>query len=328
MDAGPNRMSRESGIEWLRRAYAEGYALPAFNVSNLECVQAVVAAAEAAQSPTILQISPGVIAYSGYEMISAIAFAAADRSPAPVIVHLDHCRDPELVARAIEDGFGSVMYDGSARSLTENIATTADLARLARRHGASIEGELGEIGGSESTTIQAAQEKLTSPEDARDFVAATGVDVLAPAIGSIHRMPDDAVRLDVSLVRRIAETCGRPLALHGGSGVEQAQLPELVRAGVGKVNISSRVGRAFAAGIRDFWQRQPDEFDLRAYLGAGRDAVRELAAAYIVCCGSAGRAAPAGSADGADSAGAAAPAGSGTDATGPSPWPTDAAEPE
>jgi ketose-bisphosphate aldolase len=279
---------RPEAPELLAAAVAGRYALPAFNVNNMETIQGILAAAEAAGSPVILQISPGAIAYAGYETIRDLAFTAATRSSAAVLVHLDHCRDPEMVDRALADGFTSVMFDGSPLPLAENVAITRRLVSDAHAAGAILEGELGTIGGSEDSSLEAARREAATPDQVAAFAADTGVDILAPALGSLHRMPDDSVKLDIALLAALARAAGTPLALHGGSGVVRAQLPAAVDAGVGKVNISSRVGRALADGIAR--ELEGPSRDLRHYLGAGRSAVRELAIEYMELCGSAGRA--------------------------------------
>jgi ketose-bisphosphate aldolase len=283
-------MPRVSGIEALGAAHAVGYALPAINVANLETTQAVLRAAEGRGSPVMLQVSPGAIAYAGYESIRDVAFAEADRAAVPVVVHLDHCREPEVVARALDDGFGSVMFDGSLLPLEENVEITRGIVVRAEPSGIAVEGELGVISGSEAMTLDKARTMLTTPAEGAAFVEATGVHVMAAAIGTLHRMPEDSVELDPEVVRRMADACRRPLALHGGSGVKRGQLPELVAAGIGKVNISSRVSRAMAEGIRLAWEAEGGRSDLRRYLGSGRDAIRRMAEEYMDLCGSAGRA--------------------------------------
>lgn len=263
---------------------AGGGAIVAMNVNNMETVQAVVAAAEECASPVMLQISPGAIEYAGYETITSLARSAAERASVPVLIHLDHCRDPEVVRAAIADGFSSVMFDGSVLPFDENVETTAELVRLAHSRHTIVEAELGMIGGSESSTIDDARRATTLPADAARFVDSTDVDFLAPALGSLHRMPDDSVTLDVSVIASLAAAARRPLALHGGSGVVRGQLRALITAGVGKVNISSRVGRAFATGIQAVWDADSTMLDLRRYLGAGRDEVRRLAVDYLTTC--------------------------------------------
>ena len=283
---------REVPARALLTAAQEGrYALAAFNVSNLETVQAVLAAAEAAASPVVLQVSPGAIAYAGYAVLTRLVMDLADAAAIPVIVHLDHCREPEIVERAIDDGFDSVMFDGSRLELDENIRQTTKLVTLARRRdGVAVEAELGVIGGREDADPTAARAGIVRPEQAAIFAAATGIDVIAPALGNLHRMPDDSTRIDAGLVREVSVATGLPIALHGASGIDRSQLPELVGAGITKVNISSQVSRALAAGIQDSWATNADMLDLRKFIGAGRDRIRAMALEYIRLTGSAGRA--------------------------------------
>ncbi len=190
------------------------------------------------------------------------------------------------------------MFDGSALSDEENAARTARVVGLAGAASAAgsdrppaVEGELGRIGGSEDTTLDEARAGRSSPERCRWFVEATGIDILAPAIGSLHRIADDSVELDLEHLAAVAAAAGAPLALHGGSGVARDQLAGAIRAGVAKVNISSRVGGALAAGIQAHWAANPADRDLRRYLGRGRDAVAALASEYFELTGSVGRSA-------------------------------------
>lgn len=284
-------MPRIAGRALYAEAHAERFAVPAFNVSNLETTQGVLAAAEAAAAPVVLQLSPGAIAYAGYAPLVRLVFGLADEAAVPVVVHLDHCRDPDVVERAIRDGFGSVMFDGSPLGLEANVAATRRLVEAARASDPliGVEAELGTIGGREDTDPAQAWATRTTPEEAARFVAETGIDVLAPNLGNLHRMPDDSTSLDLPWIADIAAAVDRPIALHGGSGVDQAQLPDAVAAGIGKVNISSRVTRALATGIRATWAERPDELDLRRFLGRGREAVQAVATPYFDLTRAAGR---------------------------------------
>ena len=284
-------MTRVRGRGLLQAARERRAAIPAFNVSNLETIQGVLAAAEAAAAPVILQISPGAIAYAGYRTLTRLVFELADDAAVDVVAHLDHCRDPELIERALADGYGSVMFDGSPLPLDDNIATTARLVAAARRADpdVAVEAELGLIGGRGDTDPEAAWATRTTPEEAVAFVAATDIDVLAPNLGNLHRMPDDSTRLDLDRIRAIAEATQRPLALHGGSGIDQAQLRSAIDAGITKVNVSSRVTRALAAGIRATWDGDPEQLDLRRFLGTGREQVQAMAAGYFALTGAAVR---------------------------------------
>jgi ketose-bisphosphate aldolase len=289
-------MTLVDGGMLIERARAGSYAIVAVNVSNLETTQGVLAAAEQALSPVLLQLSPGAIAYAGYRPLTRLVFEAAADAGVEVGVHLDHCRDLSVVRQALDDGFGSVMFDGSALEDDANAAATAEVVRWAGEATArgtqrrpAVEGELGAIGGSEDTSLATARAARPTPERCAWFVAATGVDILAPAIGSLHRMPDDSVELDLVHLAAVAKAARRPLALHGGSGVVRRQLAAAIAAGVAKVNISSRVGGALAAGIQEHWQERPDDRDLRRYLGRGRDAVTVMVSEYLALTGSAGR---------------------------------------
>jgi ketose-bisphosphate aldolase len=283
-------MTRVNGGELIRRAYSERFAIPAFNVSNMETAQGVLAAAEQARSPVFAQLSPGAIAYAGYDTLTRLVLDLAEQASVPVIVHLDHCRDLEVVERALADGYGSVMFDGSRLTFADNVRLTSRVLERAAQTGASVEAEIGVIGGIADSSLDEARRQASDPDEAARFVAACPVDVLAPAVGTLHGMPDDAVELDLQLISAIARAVGRPLALHGGSGVARTQLRAAIDTGVVKVNISSRVSRAMAAGIRACWAEDPAQLDLRRYLAAGRDGVAAMAAEYFDLTGSRGTA--------------------------------------
>jgi ketose-bisphosphate aldolase len=284
-------MIPEDPARLIREAADAHRAIPAFNVNNLETVQGVVAGAERAASPVFLQISPGAIAYAGYEAITQLAFSAARAATVPVLVHLDHCRDSELVRRALRDGFPSVMFDGSPLAEDANISITAALVEEAAGTGAIVEAELGIIGGIESMTLDEARASVTKPHEAAAFVAATDVHILAPALGNLHRMPDDSVHIDLQHLAAVSAAASRPLALHGGSGIDRGVLADVIANGVVKVNISSRVGRALAAGIQAVWRDEPQQTDARRFMAGGRQAIVELTVQYAVICGSADSAA-------------------------------------
>ena len=171
-----------------------------------------------------MQLSPGAIAYAGYGPLTRLVMDLAEAATTPVVVHLDHCREPAIVAQAIEDGFDSVMFDGSRLTFEDNVEATCRLVELARARdpGIAFEAELGLIGGREDTTAGAAVAARTTPDEAARFVAATDIDVIAPNLGNLHRMPDDSTELDLEQIRAIALATDRPIALHGGSGIDRA----------------------------------------------------------------------------------------------------------
>src|SRR5690606_8546833 len=197
-------------------AAAAGTGLGAFNVIHLETAEALVAASERAQLPVILQISQNCADYhGGLEPIGWATLAIARRASTPVAVHLDHAERPELVDGAIELGFGSVMFDGGKLDYDENVSLTADVAARARVAGVFVEAELGEVGGKDGAHAPGVR---TDPDEARAFVAATGVDALAVAVGSSHAMTDRSASLDLDLISRLPAALDVPLGLHGPSG--------------------------------------------------------------------------------------------------------------
>jgi fructose/tagatose bisphosphate aldolase len=182
------------------------------------------------------------------------------------------------------------MFDGSRMPLEANIHTTKTIVERARLRQVSVEGELGVIGARGATEAGAALDARPTPEATADFVRRTGIDVVAPALGTIHGMPDDSVTLDLEHLAAVGRTCGAPIALHGASGLDLETIRAAIAVGVAKVNISSRITRALALGIRSYWETAPDELDLRRFLAAGRDGVRRVAARYFEVTGAAGRA--------------------------------------
>ncbi|UYO96951.1 class II fructose-bisphosphate aldolase family protein [Microbacterium sp. M28] len=251
----------------------------AFNVIHLETAEALVAASERAELPVILQISQNCADYhGGLEPIALATLAVARRAETPVAVHLDHAERPELVDEAIALGFGSVMFDGGALPYEENVALTAEVAARARAAGVYIEGELGEVGGKDGAHAPGVR---TDPDEARAFVAATGVDALAVAVGSSHAMTDRSAALDIDLIRRLHDTLEVPLVLHGSSGVADAVIVDAVRAGMTKVNVSTHLNGFFSRAVRERLAADPGLVDSRRYVALGREAVASEAARML-----------------------------------------------
>jgi fructose-bisphosphate aldolase, class II len=248
----------------------------AFNVIPLEHAEAMISGAEAAGLPVILQISENCVRYHGtLEPIAVAALAAARTAEVPVAVHLDHATSVELVREAVALGLGSVMYDASAEEYDRNVATTAEVTAYCHEHGVWVEAELGEVGGKDGVHAPGAR---TDPREAARFVAATGVDALAVAVGTSHAMTDRTAAVDLSLIARLRETVPVPLVLHGSSGVPDADLTRAVEAGISKVNIATHLNRVFTDAVREYLAAHPSVVDTRKYLAPGRDAVaREVA---------------------------------------------------
>lgn len=265
--------------EILDAAFTAGTGIGGFNVLHLETAEAIVEGAEAAGLPVILQISQNCAAYHGALAPLALACrAVAAAAAVPVALHLDHAEDESLVYEAIELGFGSVMYDGAHLPYAENVEATARVAKRARNRGILVEAELGKVGGKGGAHTPGVR---TDPDEARDFVEATGVDALAVAVGSSHAMTERTASLDVDLVRELRRSLNVPLVLHGSSGVPDASLVEAVEAGMTKVNVSTHLNGYFTRAVREVLEKHPDLVDSRRYLGAGRQALAPEAARLL-----------------------------------------------
>ncbi len=329
-------MSFISLRQLLDHAAEHGYGVPAFNVNNLEQIQAIMEAAEATQSPVILQASAGARQYAGEAYLRHMVLAAVESHPGiPLVLHQDHGASPSVCLQAIQSGFTSVMMDGSLRedaktpaSYDYNVAVTADVCRMAHAVGVSVEGELGCLGSLESG--QAGEEDgvgaegtlshdqmLTDPQEARDFVARTGVDALAIAIGTSHgaykfsRQPTG----DILAIDRIAQIHAAVpdthLVMHGSSSVPQewleilrrfgADIPQTygvpveeiqrgIASGVRKINIDTDIRLAMTGAMRQLFAEKPAEFDPRKALAAARRAARGICEARFEAFGCAGQA--------------------------------------
>ncbi len=277
--------------ELLKKAEAGGYAVGAFNCNNMEIVQAIVAAAEAEQAPVIIQASQGAIKYAGIDYIAALTRTAADKSPVPIALHLDHGTSFEQCMQCIRSGFTSVMIDGSKHSLEENIDLTNRVLSVARAVGVSVEAELGKIGGTEDDITVSEREALfTDPMEAKRFVDAAGVDSLAVAIGTAHGRYKGIPKLDFERLRQIRGTVNIPIVLHGSSGVPDDAVREAVSLGVRKVNIDTNIREAFVNAARKVISDKPNEIDPRNVLGPAREAAVQIIRDKIRVFGSSGRA--------------------------------------
>ena len=255
----------------LARARAERIAVGAFNVFSIEHAEALVTGAEAVQSPVVLQISQNAVRYHrGLAPIALATLSLARAATVPAVVHLDHATDLALVAEAVELGFTSVMYDGSALDVEANVATTAQVVADCHRRGIDVEAELGEVGGKDGVHAPGAR---TRPDEAVEFVRATGIDALAVAVGSSHAMTERSASLDLDLIRRLRAAVEVPLVLHGSSGVPDAEIVRAVNAGMTKINIATHLNTIFTGVVRATLAADPSMVDSRKYLGPARDTV-------------------------------------------------------
>ncbi|MCX5208445.1 class II fructose-bisphosphate aldolase [Kitasatospora sp. NBC_00240] len=253
------------------RAAAQRAGVGAFNVVQTEHAEAIVAGAEAAGLPVILQISENTARYHGaLEPIGLASLAMARAAGVPVAVHLDHAESTDLVREAVGLGFTSVMFDAAKLPYEENLAATREITAFCHSHGVWVEAELGEVGGKDGAHAPGVR---TDPGEARDFVAATGVDALAVAVGSSHTMLTRDAVLDFALISHLREAVPVPLVLHGSSGVSDADLATAVQAGMTKVNISTHLNKIFTQAVREQLDGQAGVADPRKYLGPARAAV-------------------------------------------------------
>ena len=276
-------MSRTNAGKLVLAAKSSGTAVGAFNVILLEHAEALVAGAEHAKLPVILQISENCVSYhKALKPISVATIAIAESSSVPVSVHLDHSESEDLVKAALDLGYDSVMFDGSKLTYADNVAASARMAALCKRYGATLEVEIGEVGGKDGVHAPGVR---TNPLEAKAFAEATGADLVAVAVGSSHAMTTRDATLDFDLIAEIAKTVGVPLVLHGSSGVSDPDLQKAVKAGMSKINIATHLNNVFTHEIREALGVNPQLVDPRKYIAPGRDAVATEVARLLTLLG-------------------------------------------
>lgn len=280
-----------TGKEILLDAQKRGYAVGAFNVNNMEIVQAIVEAAEETNSPVILQASQGGLKYGGVEYIAALGKLAGENAKVPVALHLDHGTDFEQIMLCIRHGFTSVMIDASQYPLDENIAYTKKIVEVAHAVGVSVEAELGKIGGTEDDiSVDEKDATFTNPEEAERFVRETGVDSLAIAVGTAHGVYKGVPKLQYDLIKEIRKRVDVPLVLHGSSGVPDESIKKAIPLGISKINIDTDLRIEFAEGVKKVVRDNPDEIDPRKILAPAKAAMKEKIVEKMNTFGSAGKA--------------------------------------
>ena len=307
------KMALVTTTEMFRKAYEGGYAIGAFNINNMEIIQAITEAAAEEKSPVILQVSAGARKYAKPAYLLGLAEAAVKDSGVDFALHLDHGADFDICKSCIDGGFTSVMIDGSKHSFEDNIALTKKVVEYAHAHGVVVEGELGKLAGIEDdVNVSAEDSSYTRPEEVEEFVTRTGVDSLAIAIGTSHGAykftPEQCTRnadgvlipppLRFDILKEIEQRLpGFPIVLHGASSVPheffreinalggklldaivipETELRQAAQMAVCKINIDSDIRLAMSAAIRRVFAEKPEAFDPREYLGAGRTAVKEM----------------------------------------------------
>jgi len=276
----------------LARAAAEGgYAVGAFNLNNMEILQAVIAAAEEERSPVILQASQGGLKYAGIDYIVAMARVAAESASVPVALNLDHGTSFAQAMQCIRQGFSAVMVDGSKLPFEENIALVKRVADVAHAVGVSVEAELGKIGGTEDDIIVAEREAtMTDPQEAAEFVKRAQPDLLAVAIGTAHGVYRGEPRLDFERLTSIKNKVDIPLVLHGASGVPDEAIRKACQIGISKINIDTELWVAFSGAVRKTLKDNPGEIDPRKIIGPAREAMQQVVREKMRLFGCSGKA--------------------------------------
>ena len=283
-------MSFVTTKQLLLDAQKGGYAIGAFNVENMEMVQAVIAAAEELCSPVIMQTTPSTVKYAGLDYFYANVKVAAERASVPVVMHLDHGSSFELAMQALRAGYTSIMIDGSHERFEENIAVSKAVADACHPSGIPVEAELGKVGGKEDDLDGGDDNPYTDPLQAKEFVLATDVDSLAVGIGTAHGVYQGVPKLDVERLSEIRKAVSIPLVLHGTSGVPDEAVRECIRRGICKVNYATDLRIAFTKGVNEVLGKKPDTIDPKKYNAQGREEVKKYVMGKINVCGSVGKA--------------------------------------
>ncbi|MFE0550625.1 ketose-bisphosphate aldolase [Streptomyces pilosus] len=275
--------------ELVARAAAARSAVASFNIITLEHVEAVIAGAETVDAPVVLQVSENAVRFRQGRLLplARAAVAAAERAAVPVALHLDHVQSDALLRQAPDAGFSSVMYDTARLPYADNLSATRAAVDWAHARGLWIEAELGEIGGKAGQPVPDAHAPgaRTDPDRACAFVADSGVDALAVAVGTTHAMTTRTAAVDHALLKRLAAALDVPLVLHGSSGLPDDELAAAVTGGIAKVNVGTALNIAMTGAVREYLTAHPEAVDSRGYLTVGRDAMTRAVAGTIRALG-------------------------------------------
>lgn len=274
----------------LQKAQREGYAVPAFNIHNLETLQVVVETSSELHSPLIVAGTPGTFSYAGTGNIIAIASDLARTYNQPLAIHLDHHEVFDDIAQKVQAGVRSAMIDGSHLPFAENIALVKKVTDYCHRYDVSVEAELGRLGGQEDDLIVDSKDALyTNPVQARDFVEQTGIDSLAVAIGTAHGLYTATPKLDFERLAEIRKCVDIPLVLHGASGLSTQDIHQAITLGICKVNVATELKIAFSNALKTYLASHPDASDPRHYMLPAKDAMKEVVRKVIADCGCEGK---------------------------------------
>ncbi|MGM0900573.1 MAG: class II fructose-bisphosphate aldolase [Bacillota bacterium] len=264
------------------RAEELNYTVGSFNAHNLEMLPDMIRAAKEQGAPIIIQTSVDTAKYIGHENLVAVCKTMATKEMVDVVLHLDHARNFDDIKEAIDKGYTSVMYDGSHLPLKENIMKTSAVVEYAHKYGVSVEGELGTIGGTEEGIHVDEHDKVyTDPKDALEFVKATGVDALAIAIGTNHGQYKSKTEVNVPLLKEINSLVDVPLVIHGGTGVKEQDIPELINNGIRKFNVGTELLVAWTKTAKETFGETKETKSLRHNIIPCNQAVKEIVKSKI-----------------------------------------------
>lgn len=277
-------MALVTSKELLLDAQKNEYAVPAFNIENMEMAKAVILVANEMKSPVIIQTTASTIKYAEPQMYHAIVNVLAQEIMIPVVMHLDHGSSYELASKAVRAGYTSVMIDGSHYSFEENVQITKKVVELGKIYGISVEGELGIVGGKEDNLDGGDGDKNTDPIEAAEFVKKTGIDSLAIAIGSAHGLYKGTPNIDVNRIKDVKKRVDIPLVLHGTTGIDGEIVKQCVKAGMCKVNYATELRIAYSNGIKEVLKNNPSVYDPKVYGRAAMEKVKEVVRKNIGYC--------------------------------------------
>ena len=274
--------------EMLLKAQREGYAVPAFNIHNLETLQVVVETAAELRSPVIIAGTPSTIEdYAGADYVKAMAEVASNKYDIPIAIHLDHFEDVEAIKKDIDLGFRSCMIDASKEDFETNIKVVKSVVDYAHRYDTTVEAELGKLGGREDDLVVDEKDAMyTNPDNAAEFVERTGIDSLAVAIGTAHGLYKGEAKLDFDRLKEIRSRVNVPLVLHGASDVPDELVKEAISLGICKVNVATDLKIPFSDAVKKFFNEHPNESDPRKYMTPGKEAMKKIVEHKIRVCGS------------------------------------------
>ncbi|WP_250674142.1 tagatose-bisphosphate aldolase subunit GatY [Paraclostridium ghonii] len=278
-------MNLLSTKDMLLKAQNEGYAVPAFNIHNLETIQVVLKAARELKSPVILAATPSTVKYADENYLLAIIEKASELNNIPLTFHLDHHENIEDIKKIIKLGCKSVMIDASKYELKKNIEIVKGVVDFAHRYGATVEAELGKLGGLEDDlNVDEKDAFFTNPKEAYEFVKKTEVDSLAVAIGTAHGLYKSEPKLDFKRLEEIKKIVDVPLVLHGASGVSYDLIQKSIEKGICKVNVATELKIPFSNAIKQYFKENPNESDPRQYLVPAKKAMYNVVVEKIKMC--------------------------------------------